>query len=116
MAGGGATIAHEIKNPLTPIRISAERLLRIPRIARRRQFGRRRTEFGKLAAECASLIGREVETLESLVDEFSQFARFPAARLARADLNEIVRSAIEVFPDRLDGVTLRRSLTTNRRP
>jgi PAS domain S-box-containing protein len=105
-------IAHEIKNPLTPIRLSAERLLRHAR--RRSEIGEKaagslghQDEFAEVAAECASLIGREVETLESLVDEFAQFARFPAARLERADLNEIARGAIEVFQDRLDGISLR---------
>ena len=49
-----------------------------------------RGELEKLVAECAGLIEREVQTLESLVDEFSQFARFPSARLASADLNSIV--------------------------
>ena len=61
-------------------------------------MGGARTEFEKLAAECANLIEREVQTLESLVNEFSQFARFPAARLAPADLNAIVTSALGSFP------------------
>ena len=51
-----------------------------------------------------------MQTLESLVNEFSQFARFPAARLAPADLNAIVTSALELFRGRLDGVTLRTEL------
>ena len=46
-----------------------------------------------------------MQTLESLVDEFSQFARFPAAKLAPADLNSMVESALELFRGRLDGVT-----------
>jgi two-component system, NtrC family, nitrogen regulation sensor histidine kinase NtrY len=103
-------IAHEIKNPLTPIQISAQRLLRYLDRTPAAQFGGTRTEFEKLAAECAKLIEREVQTLESLVNEFSQFARFPAARLAPADLNAIVTSALELFRDRLDGVTLRTNL------
>ena len=63
-----------------------------------------------LSAECAGLIEREVQTLESLVDEFSQFARFPAARFAPADLNSIVASALELFHGRLDGITFRTEL------
>ena len=47
-----------------------------------------------------------MQTLESLVDEFSQFARFPAARLAPADVNSIVASALELFQGRLDGITV----------
>ena len=101
-------IAHEIKNPLTPIQLSAQRLLRhLERSApsRRRED---RNGWPQLVAECAGLIEREVQTLESLVDEFSQFARFPAARLAPSDVNSIVATALEVFQGRLDGITLRR--------
>ena len=60
-----------------------------------------------MAAQCAGLIEREVQTLESLVEEFSQFARFPAARLAPADVNVVVKSAVQLFEGRLDGVTIR---------
>ena len=98
-------IAHEIKNPLTPIQLSAQRLLR--QLARN---GAPRSEFENLTAECASLIEREVQTLESLVDEFSQFARFPSARLAPASVNSIVEGALELFKDRLDGVDIRTEL------
>ena len=106
-------IAHEIKNPLTPIQISAQRLLRYLDRTPAAKLGGERTEFEKLAAECAKLIEREVQTLESLVNEFSQFARFPAARLALADLNTIVTSALELFRGRLDGVTLRTELAAS---
>jgi len=99
-------IAHEIKNPLTPIQLSAQRMLRYLDRAATAQPAGARTEFEKLAAECAGLIEREVQTLESLVDEFSQFARFPAARLVLADLNSIVESALELFQGRLDGIAV----------
>jgi two-component system, NtrC family, nitrogen regulation sensor histidine kinase NtrY len=103
-------IAHEIKNPLTPIQLSAQRLLRhLERTSAARPDGQR-NEFDKLVAECAGLIEREVQTLESLVDEFSQFARFPSARLAPADLNTIVASALDLFHGRLDGIELRKEL------
>ena len=99
-------IAHEIKNPLTPIQLSAQRLLRyLDRSATARPAAQR-TEFERLAAECAGLIEREVQTLESLVDEFSQFARFPAARLTPVDLNAIVQSALGLFQGRLDGISV----------
>lgn len=99
-------IAHEIKNPLTPIQLSAQRLLR--HLGRASAAGAEspRSEFEKLAAECAGLIEREVRTLESLVDEFSQFARFPTARLAQADINSIVESALDLFRGRLEGITI----------
>ena len=103
-------IAHEIKNPLTPIQLSAQRLLR--HLARSSPSRRRedRSEWPQLVSECAHLIEREVETLESLVNEFSQFARFPAARLAPADMNSIVSEALDVFHDRLEGIALHREL------
>src|SRR5579863_3574987 len=99
-------IAHEIKNPLTPIQLSAQRLMRYLD----RTPPAPKTEFERLTAECAGLIEREVQTLESLVDEFSQFARFPAARLAPADMNSIVAAALDLFRDRLEGITLHREL------
>ncbi|HEV2422484.1 MAG TPA: ATP-binding protein [Candidatus Acidoferrales bacterium] len=101
-------IAHEIKNPLTPIQLSAQRLLRhLERSApsRRRED---RSDLPALVSECARLIEREVQTLESLVNEFSQFARFPAARLAPADVNAIASQALDVFHGRLDGIALER--------
>jgi two-component system nitrogen regulation sensor histidine kinase NtrY len=103
-------IAHEIKNPLTPIQLSAQRLLRHLERTSGQKSEALRSEFEKLAAECAGLIEREVRTLESLVDEFSQFARFPAARLAPADVNAIVSSAVDLFRGRLEGISLRMEL------
>ena len=103
-------IAHEIKNPLTPIQLSAQRLLRhIERTSVARPAALQ-SDFEKLAAECAGLIEREVQTLKSLVDEFSQFARFPSARLAPTDVNSIVEKAIDLFEGRLDGVSLQVNL------
>ena len=99
-------IAHEIKNPLTPIQLSAQRMLRYLDRTATANPGAQRTEFEKLSAECAGLIEREVQTLESLVDEFSQFARFPAARMAPADVNRIVESALGLFQGRLDGISV----------
>ncbi|MGH7838105.1 MAG: sensor histidine kinase, partial [Candidatus Binataceae bacterium] len=84
-------IAHEIKNPLTPIQLSAQRLLRYLERSAPAGAAGSRTEFEKLAAECAGLIESEVRTLESLVDAFSQFARVPSARLEPADVNSIVQ-------------------------
>ena len=91
-------IAHEIKNPLTPIQLSAQRLLRHIERSEGTRPESSRSEFEKLVAECAGLIEREVYTLESLVDEFSQFARFPAARLSPADVNSIVAERRGSFP------------------
>jgi two-component system, NtrC family, nitrogen regulation sensor histidine kinase NtrY len=100
-------IAHEIKNPLTPIQLSAQRLLRYLERSSTQKAAALRTELEKLVAECAGLIEREVHTLKSLVDAFSQFARFPSARLASEDVNTIVASALDLFHGRLEGVTVR---------
>ncbi|HXZ12535.1 MAG TPA: ATP-binding protein [Candidatus Sulfotelmatobacter sp.] len=109
-------IAHEIKNPLTPIQLSAQRLLRYLERSAASRPETSRTDFDKLVAECAGLIEREVQTLESLVDEFSQFARFPAARLAVTDMNAIVSSALDLFRGRLDGIALRTDLAATLPP
>ena len=109
-------IAHEIKNPLTPIQLSAQRLLRHLERTAPLKNQTARSEFEKLVAECAGLIEREVQTLESLVDEFSQFARFPSARLASADLNSIVSSALDLFHGRLDGITVKTELAATLPP
>jgi PAS domain S-box-containing protein len=101
-------IAHEIKNPLTPIQISAERLGRfVARRASDSKAAARDLELEKVVSECATSIGREVETLKSLVDEFSRFVRFPHARLVLANANVIAADALDVFRGRLDGIKIR---------
>jgi two-component system nitrogen regulation sensor histidine kinase NtrY len=100
-------IAHEIKNPLTPIQLSAERLLRF---ISRHNGDCGAPELVRLVNDCAALIGREVGTLEALVNEFSRFARFPVARLVPTDPNAIVLGALDVFKGRLDDVQIRTNL------
>jgi two-component system nitrogen regulation sensor histidine kinase NtrY len=82
-------IAHEIKNPLTPIQLSAQRL--------RRKYLQRFTEDGKVFEECTRTIINQVDELKLLVNEFSNFARMPAASLAPNDLPEIVEETISLF-------------------
>src|SRR5579859_4067953 len=93
-------IAHEIKNPLTPISLCADRIarqvLRLPLDRATRE----------ILEECTGIIQQEVQTVKSLVDEFSQFSRFPSAQPFAADLNEIVESAMSVFAGRVDGVAV----------
>jgi PAS domain S-box-containing protein len=107
-------IAHEIKNPLTPIQLSAQRL---SRFLEKRDTAPRGApvdeEFAGLVQECSRLIEREVSTLAALVNEFSQFVRFPAAKLATTNANTIVHEAMEVFSGRLDGVALKSALSEN---
>ena len=109
-------IAHEIKNPLTPIQLSAQRLLRYLDRAAKPYSHASGIEFEKLVAECAGLIERESQTLSSLVSEFSQFARFPAARLAPMGVNPIVEGALGLFEGRLDGITVSTDLAPSLPP
>jgi len=107
-------IAHEIKNPLTPIQLSAERIAR--------QFGVRvngddglngngspaadDAELKRVVDECTTSITREVAGLKSLVDEFSRFARMPDAQKSNTNLNDVIRQAAALYEDRLDGAHL----------
>ena len=94
-------IAHEIKNPLTPITLSAERIGRqLDRLALP-------AEVKRIVRECTETITNEVESVKTLVNEFSQFARFPSAQPARCELNEVVQGALSVFSGRLDGIQIR---------
>jgi two-component system, NtrC family, nitrogen regulation sensor histidine kinase NtrY len=110
-------IAHEIKNPLTPIQLSSQRLSRF--LGRRDPAeitSPRDPELTRIVQECSRLIEREVSTLAALVNEFSQFVRFPIAKLAPTSANTIVNEAVEVFSGRLDGITLKTSLAENLPP
>lgn len=84
-------IAHEIKNPLTPIQLSAERL--------RKRYGKLLEGNGTLLDKCTSTIIQQVDELKNLVNEFSQFARLPSAQLATSNLNEIVQEALFLFKE-----------------
>jgi PAS domain S-box-containing protein len=110
-------IAHEIKNPLTPIQLSSQRLSRfLDRRDASESKAPRDAELTKLVYECSRLIEREVSTLAALVNEFSQFVRFPTAKLTATNANTIVFEAVEVFSGRLDGITLRTTLGENLPP
>jgi two-component system, NtrC family, nitrogen regulation sensor histidine kinase NtrY len=110
-------IAHEIKNPLTPIQLSSQRLSRfLERRDAADTSSIRDPELTRLVQECSRLIEREVSTLAALVNEFSQFVRFPIAKLAATSANTIVHEAVEVFAGRLDGITLRTSFAENLPP
>jgi PAS domain S-box-containing protein len=100
-------IAHELKNPLTPIALCADR------IARQLDRGPVSAEAQRILRECSATIAREVESVKTLADEFSQFSRFPAAQPVPSDLNEIVKIALKIFDGRLDGIDLRIDLATN---
>src|ERR1051325_6823511 len=107
-------MAHEIKNPLTPIQLSAERIAK--------SYGRatanggsngfkmdERADDKRVAAvisECTETITREVAGLKAMVDEFSRFARLPAIRLEQANLNDVITHAASLYQERLDDVSL----------
>jgi two-component system nitrogen regulation sensor histidine kinase NtrY len=141
-------IAHEIKNPLTPIQLSAERIARNFRVrlngtepgAVATGYGiqeeaaevltsdgasngndgnggigrglteENREELTRLVEECTTSITREVAGLKALVDEFSRFARMPPPRMEPGDLNEVIKQAVQLYEERLDGVELRLAL------
>ncbi len=103
-------IAHEMKNPLTPISLCAQRIAR--QIERAVEAGGPpRPEVARVLRECSATISQEVESVRSLVDEFSQFARFPSAHPEPADLNEVVESGLAVFEGRLNGIELIKELS-----
>ena len=95
-------LAHEIKNPLTPIQLSAERL--------KRHFADAPEPTRRLVDECARAIVAEVESLKSLVDEFSQFARMPAPKAVPTDLNALLADALALYTGLLTHATI--ELTT----
>jgi two-component system nitrogen regulation sensor histidine kinase NtrY len=84
-------LAHEIKNPLTPIQLSAERL--------RRHFADAPPAPRALVEECTSTIVGEVESLKGLVDEFSQFARMPSPRRVPSDLHQLIQETLALYKD-----------------
>jgi two-component system, NtrC family, nitrogen regulation sensor histidine kinase NtrY len=95
-------VAHEIKNPLTPIALSAERILR--HLDRGAPLD---TASVDVVRNCAETIGSAVDTVRTLVNEFSTLASFPASQPQPADINAIAESALSMFNGRLDGIRVR---------
>jgi two-component system nitrogen regulation sensor histidine kinase NtrY len=89
-------IAHEIKNPLTPIRLSAERMLK------KHELGA--PDLGETLEEGVELITREVETMKSMVDEFSRFARMPLPRPTEVELKSWIDEALNLYQGIKPGV------------
>ncbi|WP_442879814.1 ATP-binding protein [Aurantimonas sp. E1-2-R+4] len=79
-------IAHEIKNPLTPIQLSAERI--------RRRYGKRVEDDREVFDRCIETIVRQVSDIGRMVDEFSTFARMPKPKMEAKDLREALREAV----------------------
>jgi two-component system, NtrC family, nitrogen regulation sensor histidine kinase NtrY len=95
-------VAHEIKNPLTPIALSSDRLLR--------HLDRAEAVSPDLVRGCAESISSAVDTVRNLVNEFSTLASFPTSQPRPADINSIVESSVSMFNGRLDGIRVRTML------
>jgi two-component system, NtrC family, nitrogen regulation sensor histidine kinase NtrY len=96
-------LAHEIKNPLTPIKMSLETL-----VAARE---RRDPSFDQLFRDSAAAVQEEVERLRRIVDEFSQFARLPKPQLAPVNLSELAQQVLAFYAPPRDGVEIRSQIT-----
>jgi PAS domain S-box-containing protein len=95
-------VAHEIKNPLTPIALSAERI--------GRHLDRGQLDSPTVIRKCSEVILGCVGTLRTLVDQFSALAQFPAPQPRACDLNQVAEEALALFAGRLDGITVQRDL------
>jgi len=95
-------LAHEIKNPLTPIQLSAQRI--------RKAHLKGAPDFEQILTECTGAIVQEVEALKDLVDEFAQFARLPTANLVPGSLHEIIEQTLSLYDGLFAGVRIERSL------
>ena len=95
-------IAHEIKNPLTPIQLSAQRL--------RKRYLSRFSDDEKVFDECTEMIIKSVDDLKTLVNEFSNFARMPAIQPEPNDLNDLIRESLTLYQEAHLGVTFELSL------
>jgi two-component system nitrogen regulation sensor histidine kinase NtrY len=93
-------LAHEIKNPLTPIQLSAERM--------RRQFASADEPARALVEECTETIVGEVDSLKGLVDEFAQFARMPAPRTVPTDLHRVLDETLALYAGLFRSITIER--------
>jgi two-component system nitrogen regulation sensor histidine kinase NtrY len=101
-------LAHEIKNPLTPIQLSAQRV--------RKAWLKSDPAFEKILTECTRAIVDEVEALKNLVDEFAQFARLPTASLQSASLHDVIDQALSLYDGLFPGVAFERRLAPDLPP
>jgi hypothetical protein len=100
-------VAHEIKNPLTPISLSAEQIHRhIDRLATTLDTHKVESPSTAVIRRCSEVISSSVESMRSLVDQFAALAEFPTARPRPADLNTIVENALALFAGRMQNITI----------
>ncbi|HEY0263241.1 MAG TPA: ATP-binding protein [Granulicella sp.] len=104
-------VAHEIKNPLTPISLSAEQIHRhIGRLESTMLDGGATSPSIGIIRRCSEVISSSVESMRGLVDQFATLAEFPTARPRPADLNTIVENSLAMFAGRLQSIRLVRKL------
>jgi two-component system nitrogen regulation sensor histidine kinase NtrY len=104
-------VAHEIKNPLTPISLSAEQIGRhIERLDSTLSSGSLSSPSVAVIRRCAEVISTSVETMRGLVDQFASLAQFPTAQPRPADLNTVVENSLALFAGRTEGVRLIRRM------
>ena len=108
-------VAHEIKNPLTPISLSAEQIRRhIERLARAMALqadGAVESSSVAVIRRCSEVITSSVESMRSLVDQFAALAEFPTARPKPADLNTILENSLSLFAGRMQSIRIVRKLS-----
>ncbi len=95
-------IAHEIKNPLTPIQLSAQRL--------RRRYLKKFPEDDRVFDDCTKMISDQVDELKNLVNEFSSFARMPATKPSKNNLNEVVKECVTLYREAHKQISFQQSL------
>jgi len=100
-------VAHEIKNPLTPIGLSAEQIRRhIDRLSETLRFHQIESPSPPVIRRCSEVISSSVESMRSLVDQFAALAEFPTSQPRPADLNTIVDNSLAMFAGRMQTITL----------
>lgn len=95
-------IAHEIKNPLTPIQLSAQRL--------RRRYLERFSDDDHVFDDCTRMISNQVDELKNLVNEFSSFARMPATKPSENNLNDVIEECLALYREAHKDITFTMSL------
>ena len=92
-------IAHEIKNPLTPIQLSAQRM--------RAKYDQNTPDFGQILELCTDTIVNQVKVLMEMIDEFSSFARMPEPRLRLCKTEDLIHNVIGLYNNRRENVTIK---------
>ncbi len=98
-------IAHEIKNPLTPIQLSAQRL--------RKRYLNKFDKDDHVFDDCTRMISDQVDELKNLVNEFSNFARMPATKPSENNLNEVINESLTLYREAHRRITFQQSLDEN---